>query len=153
MITAMKWPIATNTWNTLYHIYGNVTEAVRCVVNWWVSVTLTHESNMYIALIKNYFLVNAAIDHGEWGGPGSCASMLCECDKALSKCLSRFYCPRKRAVCTSSPLRLLQNILMDFGLWMITKSKLKQLSVFISPPKIHFATIQDDKGEWKKIWV
>ncbi|KAJ6637929.1 Group 10 secretory phospholipase A2 [Pseudolycoriella hygida] len=54
-----------------------------------------------------------AIDQGEWGGPGSCATRLCECDQALSKCLRRFYCPRKRAVCTSSPLRLLQNVLME----------------------------------------
>ncbi|XP_055323235.1 uncharacterized protein LOC129578532 [Sitodiplosis mosellana] len=54
-----------------------------------------------------------AVDHGEWGGPSSCAATLCECDRALSNCLRRFYCPRKRAVCASSPLRLLQNILMD----------------------------------------
>ncbi|XP_031633157.1 uncharacterized protein LOC116346962 isoform X2 [Contarinia nasturtii] len=54
-----------------------------------------------------------AIEHGEWGGKGSCSATLCECDRALSNCLRRFYCPRKRAVCSSSPLRLLQNILMD----------------------------------------
>ncbi|XP_037026841.1 uncharacterized protein LOC119067799 [Bradysia coprophila] len=54
-----------------------------------------------------------AIDQGEWGGPGSCASRLCECDQTLSKCLRRFYCPRKRAVCTSSPWRLLQNVIME----------------------------------------
>lgn len=56
-----------------------------------------------------------AIDHGEWGGPGSCAARLCECDRVLSKCLRRFYCPQKRNVCTSSPWRLLQNFVMDFG--------------------------------------
>ncbi|XP_053670284.1 uncharacterized protein LOC128720630 [Anopheles nili] len=55
-----------------------------------------------------------AIDHGEWGGPGSCASRLCHCDLSLSKCLRRYYCPRKRNVCTSSPLRLLQNLVMVF---------------------------------------
>lgn len=58
-------------------------------------------------------LYQIAIDHGEWGGPNGCAATLCECDRALSNCLRRFYCPRKRAVCASSPLRLLQNILMD----------------------------------------
>uniref|UniRef100_A0A182NFX8 Bromo domain-containing protein n=1 Tax=Anopheles dirus TaxID=7168 RepID=A0A182NFX8_9DIPT len=55
-----------------------------------------------------------AIDHGEWGGPGSCASRLCHCDLSLSKCLRRYYCPRKRNVCTTSPLRLLQNLVMVF---------------------------------------
>lgn len=56
---------------------------------------------------------NSAIDQGEWGGPGSCASRLCECDQTLSKCLRSFYCPRKRAVCTTSPWRLLQNFIME----------------------------------------
>uniref|UniRef100_A0A182JWP8 Phospholipase A2 n=1 Tax=Anopheles christyi TaxID=43041 RepID=A0A182JWP8_9DIPT len=55
-----------------------------------------------------------AIDHGEWGGPGSCASRLCHCDLSLSKCLRRYYCPRKRNVCTTSPWRLLQNLVMVF---------------------------------------
>lgn len=27
------------------------------------------------------------LDNGEWGGPNSCATKLCECDRALSKCL------------------------------------------------------------------
>lgn len=55
-----------------------------------------------------------AIENGEWGGLGSCASKLCECDKALAKCLRRYYCPKKRTVCTTSPLRLLQNLVMVF---------------------------------------
>ncbi|CAO1420087.1 unnamed protein product [Diamesa serratosioi] len=55
-----------------------------------------------------------AVENGEWGGLGSCASRLCECDKALSKCLRRHYCPKKRTVCTTSPLRLLQNLVMVF---------------------------------------
>ncbi|XP_065093447.1 uncharacterized protein LOC135714105 [Ochlerotatus camptorhynchus] len=55
-----------------------------------------------------------AIDHGEWGGPNSCASRLCHCDLSLSKCLRRYHCPRKRNVCTTSPLRLLQNLIMVF---------------------------------------
>ncbi|XP_058453997.1 uncharacterized protein LOC131432003 [Malaya genurostris] len=55
-----------------------------------------------------------AIDHGEWGGPNSCATRLCHCDLSLSKCLRRYHCPRKRNVCTTSPLRLLQNLVMVF---------------------------------------
>ncbi|XP_063992617.1 uncharacterized protein LOC135170579 isoform X2 [Diachasmimorpha longicaudata] len=53
-----------------------------------------------------------AILHGSWGGPGSCAQRLCECDRALSKCLRRYPCPSSKAVCTSSPFRLVQNIFM-----------------------------------------
>lgn len=52
-----------------------------------------------------------AIDHGEWGGPDSCAARLCQCDQRLSRCLRRFYCPRKRAVCRSSRSRRLQNLI------------------------------------------
>ncbi|XP_062555059.1 uncharacterized protein LOC134220097 isoform X2 [Armigeres subalbatus] len=55
-----------------------------------------------------------AIDHGEWGGPSSCAARLCQCDLSLSKCLRRYHCPGKRNVCTTSPLRLLQNLIMVF---------------------------------------
>ena len=55
-----------------------------------------------------------ALDHGEWGGPHSCASRLCKCDLALSKCMRRYHCPKKRPVCTSSPFRLLQNLVMVF---------------------------------------
>ncbi|KAJ8937477.1 hypothetical protein NQ314_011866 [Rhamnusium bicolor] len=55
-----------------------------------------------------------ALDHGEFGGPGSCASRLCECDRILSECLSHYPCPASRALCRSSPLRLLQNALMIF---------------------------------------
>ncbi|KAL1395281.1 hypothetical protein pipiens_011370 [Culex pipiens pipiens] len=55
-----------------------------------------------------------AVDHGEWGGPDSCAARLCHCDLSLSKCLRRYHCPRKRNVCTTSPLRLLQNLVMVF---------------------------------------
>ncbi|XP_068156597.1 uncharacterized protein [Drosophila tropicalis] len=52
-----------------------------------------------------------AIDHGEWGGPESCAARLCQCDLQLSRCLRRFYCPRRRAVCHSSRSRRLQNLI------------------------------------------
>lgn len=69
-----------------------------------------------------YFIdFRLAINHGEWGGPGSCAATLCECDRALSKCLRRYLCPRKRAICTSSPLRLLQNLFMI--IWSSTQQQ------------------------------
>lgn len=55
-----------------------------------------------------------AIDNGDWGGPNSCARRLCECDRVLSECLSRYTCPRSRALCHSSPWRLLQNAFMIF---------------------------------------
>ncbi len=55
-----------------------------------------------------------AIDHGEWGSSNSCASRLCECDQALARCLRRYHCPKKRAVCTSNPFRLIQNLAMVF---------------------------------------
>ncbi|XP_018579495.1 uncharacterized protein LOC108917416 [Anoplophora glabripennis] len=55
-----------------------------------------------------------AVDHGEFGGPGSCASRLCECDRVLSECLRRYPCPSSRTFCKSSPLRLLQNALMFY---------------------------------------
>ncbi|XP_004523492.1 uncharacterized protein LOC101456156 [Ceratitis capitata] len=55
-----------------------------------------------------------AIDHGEFGGPGSCAARLCQCDLKLSRCLRRFTCPRRRAVCFSSRARRLQNFLLTF---------------------------------------
>ncbi|XP_054280918.1 phospholipase A2 Scol/Pla isoform X2 [Macrosteles quadrilineatus] len=42
----------------------------------------------------------------------SCGQRLCECDRRLAECLSHYPCPRTKAVCTSSPWRLLQNILM-----------------------------------------
>ncbi|XP_075213599.1 basic phospholipase A2 2-like [Lycorma delicatula] len=44
-------------------------------------------------------------------GP-SCGQRLCECDRKLAECLRSLPCPRSKAVCTSSPWRLLQNILM-----------------------------------------
>ena len=53
-----------------------------------------------------------AIDHGTWGGPGSCAARLCQCDLQFSRCLRKFYCPRRRAVCQTSAIRMLQNFLM-----------------------------------------
>ncbi|XP_043269002.1 uncharacterized protein [Venturia canescens] len=55
-----------------------------------------------------------AVEHGKWGGSGSCAQRLCECDRALSECLRRFPCPTSKAVCTTSPWRLIQNIFMIF---------------------------------------
>ncbi|KAL1491803.1 hypothetical protein ABEB36_012346 [Hypothenemus hampei] len=55
-----------------------------------------------------------ALDHGEFGAPGSCADMLCECDRALAVCLKQYSCPDKRAFCKSSPFRLIQNLFMLF---------------------------------------
>ncbi|KAK9504259.1 hypothetical protein O3M35_010634 [Rhynocoris fuscipes] len=46
------------------------------------------------------------------GVGSSCGQRLCECDRLLAKCLSRYACPKSKAVCTSSPWRLLQNIIM-----------------------------------------
>ncbi|XP_014254444.1 group 10 secretory phospholipase A2 [Cimex lectularius] len=42
----------------------------------------------------------------------SCGERLCECDRRLAECLARYPCPRSKAVCTSSPWRLLQNFIM-----------------------------------------
>ncbi|XP_068627057.1 uncharacterized protein [Battus philenor] len=41
-----------------------------------------------------------------------CAARLCECDRKFAMCVQRYSCPRGRALCHSSPLRLLQNLLM-----------------------------------------
>ncbi|XP_060802203.1 uncharacterized protein LOC106130128 [Amyelois transitella] len=41
-----------------------------------------------------------------------CAAKLCECDRKLAMCLKKYACPKRRALCTSSPLRLLQNLLI-----------------------------------------
>ncbi|KAI8421149.1 hypothetical protein MSG28_008236 [Choristoneura fumiferana] len=41
-----------------------------------------------------------------------CAARLCECDRQFAMCVRRYPCPRRRALCRSSPLRLLQNLLM-----------------------------------------
>ncbi|XP_067628831.1 uncharacterized protein [Eurosta solidaginis] len=53
-----------------------------------------------------------AIDHGEFGGPDSCAARLCQCDAQLSRCLRRFNCPKRKAVCYTSKVRRLQNRLL-----------------------------------------
>ncbi|XP_076249425.1 phospholipase A2 A2-actitoxin-Ucs2a [Calliopsis andreniformis] len=53
-----------------------------------------------------------AVEHGNWGGSGSCAQRLCECDRTFAECLRRYPCPTTKAVCTSSPWRLVQNLFM-----------------------------------------
>ncbi|CAK9823606.1 Phospholipase A2 OS2 [Anthophora retusa] len=53
-----------------------------------------------------------AVEHGNWGGSGSCAQRLCECDRSFAECLRRYPCPTTKAVCTSSPWRLVQNLFM-----------------------------------------
>ncbi|CAH1961686.1 unnamed protein product [Acanthoscelides obtectus] len=55
-----------------------------------------------------------AIDHDIFGGPDSCASKLCECDRQLSLCLQQYPCPQVRPFCTSSPFRFFQNAIMMF---------------------------------------
>ncbi|XP_016952698.1 uncharacterized protein LOC108026320 [Drosophila biarmipes] len=52
-----------------------------------------------------------AVDHGEFGGPDSCAARLCQCDLRLSRCLKKFYCPHRRSICHSSRSRRLQNLI------------------------------------------
>ncbi|KAE8747152.1 hypothetical protein FOCC_FOCC006150 [Frankliniella occidentalis] len=42
----------------------------------------------------------------------ACSQRLCECDRRLAECLRNYPCPRRKAVCTSSPWRLLQNLFM-----------------------------------------
>ncbi|XP_026330340.1 uncharacterized protein LOC113237856 [Hyposmocoma kahamanoa] len=41
-----------------------------------------------------------------------CAARLCECDRRFAMCVKRYSCPKRRALCRSSPIRLLQNLLM-----------------------------------------
>ncbi|RVE50195.1 hypothetical protein evm_005218 [Chilo suppressalis] len=41
-----------------------------------------------------------------------CAGRLCECDRQFAMCVKKYSCPRRRALCKSSPIRLLQNLLM-----------------------------------------
>ncbi|XP_031770586.2 uncharacterized protein LOC113522077 isoform X2 [Galleria mellonella] len=41
-----------------------------------------------------------------------CAAKLCECDRRFAMCVRKYNCPRQRALCKSSPLRLLQNLLL-----------------------------------------
>ncbi|PSN58423.1 hypothetical protein C0J52_02806 [Blattella germanica] len=53
-----------------------------------------------------------ALEQDRWSEWGICAQRLCECDRQLAECLRRYPCPRTKAVCTSSPWRLLQNVFM-----------------------------------------
>lgn len=65
-----------------------------------------------IFILNNIFLCIKAVEHGNWGGSGSCAQRLCECDRSFAECLKRYPCPTTKAVCTSSPWRLVQNLFM-----------------------------------------
>lgn len=94
-----------STPSTSFRTSGSAIGGSHCAVRSCDSVCL----NCYWNLAQN-----SAIDNGEWGGPGSCATRLCQCDLALSKCLRHYYCPKKRPVCVSSPFRLLQNLVMVF---------------------------------------
>ncbi|KAJ9598385.1 hypothetical protein L9F63_010907, partial [Diploptera punctata] len=53
-----------------------------------------------------------ALEQDKWSDWGVCAQRLCECDRQLAECLRRYPCPRTKAVCTTSPWRLLQNVFM-----------------------------------------
>lgn len=57
-----------------------------------------------------YEIIDDVIDAAALGS--SCGQRLCECDRRLAECLSHYPCPHTKAVCTSSPWRLLQNLLM-----------------------------------------
>ncbi|XP_053605811.1 uncharacterized protein LOC128672587 [Plodia interpunctella] len=60
--------------------------------------------NQPLCARENYHTVNQLIN--------GCAAKLCECDRKLAMCLQNYSCPKRRALCTSSPLRLLQNLLI-----------------------------------------
>ncbi|XP_023934819.1 uncharacterized protein LOC112043572 [Bicyclus anynana] len=53
-------------------------------------------------------------NHSVRKGVNSCAGQLCECDRRFAMCVRKYSCPRGKALCRSSPLRLLQNILMSY---------------------------------------
>lgn len=103
MTTVIPLQIVFSTLNTLSLTYGNVSKANLYAVR-----------NCHPKSFLCLKLWISAVDNGEWGGPGSCATRLCQCDLALSKCLRHYYCPKKRPVCVSSPFRLLQNLVMVF---------------------------------------
>ncbi|KAF5281419.1 hypothetical protein FQR65_LT14715, partial [Abscondita terminalis] len=68
----------------------------------------------YWKCFNNKPLCGIEAEGDTWGGPGSCAYRICQCDRMLSECLSQYPCPSSRAICRSSPVRLLQNALMIF---------------------------------------
>ncbi|XP_050677774.1 uncharacterized protein LOC126974354 [Leptidea sinapis] len=41
-----------------------------------------------------------------------CAGRLCECDRRFAMCVKQYTCPIGRPLCTSSPFRFLQNVLI-----------------------------------------
>ncbi|XP_068242129.1 acidic phospholipase A2 E-like isoform X2 [Palaemon carinicauda] len=42
---------------------------------------------------------------GPLGAPNSCGHQLCECDREFVECLKQYPCPKRRAVCMTSPWR------------------------------------------------
>ncbi|KAG8175446.1 hypothetical protein JTE90_001817 [Oedothorax gibbosus] len=44
-----------------------------------------------------------------------CALRLCECDRQFAKCIGRYSCPQRKAVCWSNPLIAISNILASLG--------------------------------------
>ncbi|GBM94239.1 hypothetical protein AVEN_154449-1 [Araneus ventricosus] len=45
----------------------------------------------------------------------NCAFQLCECDRLFAKCVSRYACPQKKAICWSNPLIAVTNILSSLS--------------------------------------
>ncbi|RZC33425.1 phospholipase A2 [Asbolus verrucosus] len=70
-----------------------------------------HSCFIISVLLKRYF---PAVSEEQWGGRRSCAYKLCECDRILSECFSRYPCPSSRALCRSSTWRFVQNAFMIF---------------------------------------
>ncbi|KOB66665.1 Phospholipase A2, partial [Operophtera brumata] len=60
--------------------------------------------NEPLCALENYHSKNQVVN--------GCAARLCDCDRQFAMCVRRYSCPRGRALCRSSPVRLLQNILM-----------------------------------------
>ncbi|XP_042905111.1 basic phospholipase A2-like [Parasteatoda tepidariorum] len=54
---------------------------------------------------------------GQYGNPSMnrCAFQLCECDRLFAKCVSRFSCPQKKAVCWSNPIIAISNLVATFS--------------------------------------
>lgn len=101
--------------DTLYHIIGDVivvTNQYAVSFIEYVILLLYIYIIIIIFILNNIFLCIKAVEHGNWGGSGSCAQRLCECDRSFAECLKRYPCPTTKAVCTSSPWRLVQNLFM-----------------------------------------
>lgn len=91
----VKW---TSACNSCYIVHCQ-----RWLTKLWFSLFKDEEKILFLL---------TAIGQDTWSDWGICAQRLCECDRQLAECLRRYPCPRTKAVCTSSPWRLLQNVFM-----------------------------------------